>query len=419
MRLLLIAALCAVGFTAPVSGVEDARSGFRIKQEKIKLGYMRSGTHLTANVYRKFGKQMPSDVEAAAATVTGTVVATPEDEYDDAYLSPVSIGGQTLQLDFDTGSADLWVFSSSLPSSNQTGHSIYNPALSSTAKVKSGYSWSITYGDGSSASGTVYTDTVDVGGATVTSQAVELATRLSAAFTQDQDLDGLLGLAFNTINRVSPTPQKTFFDNIKSSLTSPIFTVDLKYHAAGSYDFGYIDSAKMTGTVSYVNVNTANGFWEFTSNGYAIGSGSFVTSSIDTIADTGTTLLYLPMAVVKAYYAKVTGSSYSSSYGGFIYPCPTTLPSITLGVGSYKAVVPGTYIKYGPVNTGSTTCYGGIQPNIGIGFSIFGDIFFKSQFVIFSGALIPQLGLAPKATTLAETGYPLEIEEIDVTKRSD
>jgi aspergillopepsin I len=93
-----------------------------------------------------------------------------------------------------------WVFSSELPSSQSSGHSIYNPSKSSTAKKLSGATWNISYGDGSGASGDVYTDTVDVGGTTVTGQAVELAKTISAQFQQDQDNDGLLGLAFSSIN---------------------------------------------------------------------------------------------------------------------------------------------------------------------------------------------------------------------------
>ena len=93
-----------------------------------------------------------------------------------------------------------WVFSSELPSSQSSGHSIYNPSKSSTAKKLSGATWDISYGDGSGASGDVYTDTVDVGGTTVTGQAVELAKTISAQFQQDQNNDGLLGLAFSSIN---------------------------------------------------------------------------------------------------------------------------------------------------------------------------------------------------------------------------
>jgi aspergillopepsin I len=64
----------------------------------------------------------------------------------------------------------------------------------------SGYSWRITYGDGSGASGDVYKDKVSVGGVTATSQAVEAARSVSSQFVQDTANDGLLGLAFSSIN---------------------------------------------------------------------------------------------------------------------------------------------------------------------------------------------------------------------------
>lgn len=236
-------------------------------------------------------------------------------------------------------------------------------------------------------------DKVSVGGVVVTSQAVESAEKVSSQFTEDTDNDGLLGLAFSSINTVSPTQQKTFFDNAKSSLAAPLFTVDLKKGAVGSYKFGYIDSASYTGSISYVPVKTTNGFWEFTGSGYAVGSASFVSLSIDAIADTGTTLLLLPASVVKAYYAKVSGATYSSSQGGYIFPCSATLPSFTFGAGTYRGVIPGTYMNYAPVS--STQCYGGIQSDAGIGFAIYGDIMLKAQFVVFDAGNT-RLGFASK-----------------------
>lgn len=99
-----------------------------------------------------------------------------------------------------TANCRRWVFSSELSKSESSGHGVYNPSKSSTAKALQGATWQITYGDGSGASGNVYKDTVDVGGTTVTGQAVELASQISSQFQQDQDSDGLLGLAFSSIN---------------------------------------------------------------------------------------------------------------------------------------------------------------------------------------------------------------------------
>ena len=288
-----------------------------------------------------------------------------------------------------------WVFSSELPANEQANHNIYNPANSQTSKVDSGETWSISYGDGSSASGNVYTDVVNVGGTSVTGQAVELAKTISSEFAQDQS-DGLLGLAFSSINTVKPNQQQTFFANAESSLNSPLFTANLKKGAPGSYNFGYIDSSEYTGDITYTAVDNSQGFWGFTSSGYTVGSGSPVSESIPAIADTGTSLLLLPDDLVSDYYSQVSGSSNSQTDGGYIFDCSANLPDLTLQIEGYAAVVPGSYMNYAPASE-SGSCFGGLQSNDGIGQSIFGDVFLKAQFVVFSDAAGgPQLGFAAK-----------------------
>nr|AXN90910.1 aspartic protease [Evansstolkia leycettana] len=385
----VVAGLSVMASAVPTS---NARQGFTVNQVAKPL--TKPKTLNLAAVYAKaLGKYsgiVPDHVKTAA--VNGSAVTTPE-QYDSEYLTPVNVGGTTLNLDFDTGSADLWVFSSELPASEQAGHGVYN--VSSSKKLQ-GYSWSISYGDGSSASGDVYKDSVTVGGITASSQAVEAAQHISQQFTQDVNNDGLLGLAFSSINTVNPQRQLTFFDDVKSQLDSPLFAVTLKQNAPGTYDFGYIDNSKYSGQLTYTPVDNSQGFWGFTADGYAIGSGQANSERISAIADTGTTLLLLDTSVVQDYYSHVSGAQNSYIYGGYVFPCNAQLPSFTAVINGYKAVVPGSLLNYAPVTTGSSTCYGGIQDNSGIGFSIFGDIFLKSQYVVFD-TQGPQLGFAPQA----------------------
>lgn len=257
-----------------------------------------------------------------------------------------------------------------------------------------GYSWSISYGDQSSASGDVYKDTVIVGGVKATSQAVEAAKQISQQFQQDKNNDGLLGLAFSSINTVKPKSQTTFFDTVKSQLDSPLFAVTLKHNAPGTYDFGFVDKNKYTGSLTYTDVDSSQGFWMFSADGYKIGSTSG--GSIKGIADTGTTLMLLPDHVVSAYYQQVSGAQQDQTAGGYTFDCSSQLPDFTVSIGSYDAVVPGSLINYAPTTQGSSTCFGGIQSNSGLGFSIFGDIFLKSQYAVFDSNG-PRLGFAPQA----------------------
>ena len=168
---------------------------------------------------------------------------------------PTSFYHTLMLIDFDTGSSDLWVWSTELSHSTQTqgkNHSIYDPKASSTYQNVTGSSWDISYGDGSSASGTVGLDKVTIGGLTILNQGVELAKTLSPEFAQDTS-DGLLGLAFSNINTVTPTPLKTPVDNMIAQHDIPanmsLFTaklgsyLDAKEPDKGEsfYTFGFID----------------------------------------------------------------------------------------------------------------------------------------------------------------------------------
>ena len=211
----------------------------------------------------------------------------------------------------------------------------------------------------------------------------------------------------------SPNQVLTFFSNaINQGLPSALFTANLLPGAPGSYDFGFIDTSLYSGDITYTDVDSSGGFWAFTPDSITIGSGSSQSGDAG-IADTGTTLMLLGDDTVSAYYAQVQGSQNSQEQGGYIFPCSATLPDFTVTISGYDAVVPGSLINFAPVDGTSEfdlaagseqcansflDCFGGIQSDSGVGQAIYGDIFLKSQFVVFDRTQdTPRLGFAAKA----------------------
>ena len=83
-------------------------------------------------------------------------VSLTDQQNDLEWTGQVAIGtnNQKFTIDFDTGSSDLWIPSKSCTTCGS--HAKYDPSHSGTKKSGS---FSISYGDGSTASGTPYTDT--------------------------------------------------------------------------------------------------------------------------------------------------------------------------------------------------------------------------------------------------------------------
>lgn len=286
----------------------------------------------------------------------GDVITTPEPQ-DVEFLSPVVIGGQTINMDFDTGSSDLWVFNTQLNAAGQANRTVFDPAKSSTFQLMQGASFSISYGDGSAVKGDVGTDTVNIGGAIVQNQAVELATAVSGSFLKDKHNDGLVGLAFSKLNTVKPAQQKTFFDNALPDLAEPVFTANLKAGAAGDYEFGKIDNTKFNGALSWAPINTTNGFWQFSSQQFSVNNGTPVMApGGQAIADTGTTLLLVNPAVVNAYYSQVQGATNDQNLGGVTFPCNADLPDLQVDVGgNYMANIPGHLVNFATADAAGTS----------------------------------------------------------------
>jgi hypothetical protein len=99
------AALAATAYAAPV---EDIMGRSTFKVPAVRQNTTAHPVLAMAKTYRKYNAQAPADVKAAAAAQSGSVAAY-SNEGDVSYLCPVNVGGKTLNLDFDTGSSDLYV----------------------------------------------------------------------------------------------------------------------------------------------------------------------------------------------------------------------------------------------------------------------------------------------------------------------
>ncbi|KIY01365.1 uncharacterized protein Z520_02917 [Fonsecaea multimorphosa CBS 102226] len=333
-----------------------------------------------------------------SASEDGETSASPT-QNDAQFLSPVTVGGQTLVMNFDSGSSDTWVFNTNLPADDQQGHTIYDPTQSPTFQnTLQGSTFNVSYGDGSSASGPVGVDEVDIGGATVSAQAIGLPDDVAESFVTDSASNGLVGLAFSSLNTIQPVQQKTFFDNVMPDLTLPVFTAQLKSGAVGAYEFGTIDTSAFTGSLATAPVDSSKGFWEVDSTSAVVQNQTVNVAGGTAILDTGTSLMLVPDAMLTAYWGTVNGSQVSQDAGGIIFPCDADLPDLQVAIGDNMATVQGSGMNFANVgadtNTGEQFCFGGLQSNQGLPFAIYGDVFFQSQFVVFDGST-PSISVAP------------------------
>ncbi|KAL6819934.1 aspartyl proteinase [Trichoderma camerunense] len=352
--------------------------------------------HITKALHKKKNHHGALD---ANGTEKGEVGA--EDQQNDSeYLCEVTIGtpGQKLLLDFDTGSSDLWVFSTELSKSLQKNHTIFNPSESSTFKKLSGQTWQISYGDGSSASGDCGSDNVTIGGLTIKNQTVELASKLAAQFAQGTG-DGLLGLAWPSINTVATngrsTPANTPVANMitqddvpsNAELFTAAFYSERDANAESFYTFGYIDQDLVSASgqdIAWTDVDNSQGFWMFPSTSSSVNGQAISQSGNSAIADTGTTLALVSDEVCDALYKAIPGATYDDQQQGYVFPMSTdvsSLPEFKVSVGDTQFVIQPEDLAFAPAD--DNNWYGGVQSRGSNPFDILGDVFLKSVYAIF------------------------------------
>ncbi|KAL0095390.1 secreted aspartyl protease [Phycomyces blakesleeanus] len=312
---------------------------------------------------------------------------------DIEYYGTVKIGtpAQSLKLNFDTGSADLW-FASTLCTSCGSTQTKFNPNKSSTYQ-SSTKTWSIGYGDGSNASGVVGYDTVHLGGISIPNQGIELAKKESSSFQSDP-IDGLVGLAFGSI--ITAKGVKTPMENMMSQnlIDSPVFGVWLGKQSnggGGEYMFGGYNSAHIAGTLTTVPIDSSQGFWSINVSGTTAGITSSVSSlgSFSGILDTGTTLMLFTNTMATKV-AKVYGAT-DNGDGTYDINCNTSkFAPLSFTINGAKFSIPPADLIY---YRSSSRCIAGFG-YADLPFAILGDVFLKNNYVVFNQQ-VPNVRIAP------------------------
>ncbi|KAF9282791.1 hypothetical protein BGZ68_005749 [Mortierella alpina] len=267
--------------------------------------------------------------------------------------------------------------------------------LSSTFE-NDGRSWTISYGDGSGASGVLGVDVVDVGGISIR-QTIGLATAESSSFGSSPS-DGLFGLGFASIESVSGV--RTFLDNAiaTEALALPVVSVFLPSQRlfnglGGQYLFGGIDSSKYTGELTHVPV-TKKGYWQISIedvgyNGQSLGVAS------QGIVDTGTTLIIVGDEAAASIHSNI-GGAFNDPKDGWMVPCSLRDSvdhiSFTMANTAFKVAVAD--LAYDDAGDGSGNCISGVQGGQK-GLWILGDVFIKNNYCVFSQTSSPSVGIAP------------------------
>ncbi|OBZ89162.1 Rhizopuspepsin [Choanephora cucurbitarum] len=345
-----------------------------------------------AKAKAKYLKHVINPLHGAPSNVTTEATGSvPVTDYsgDLEYYGVVGIGTpeQKLRLDFDTGSSDLWVASTLCTSCTRQNR--YNPNKSSSYKAD-GRRWNIGYGDGSTASGILGTDTVNLGGLKIKGQTIELARVESSSFASGPN-DGLLGLGFDSITTVRGV--QTPVDNLISQglISSPVFGVFLGKSSrggGGEYIFGGYDSSKFTGSLKTVPIDNSDGYWGITVGSLSAG-GSTVARSFSGILDTGTTLLLLTDSVADAV-ADAYGAT-DNGDGTYSIDCDTSnFDPLVFNINGATFQVPAEDLVY--ENDGNV-CYASFGKG-GLRFAILGDTFLKNNYVVFNQE-VPEVQIAP------------------------
>ncbi|EIW82660.1 acid protease [Coniophora puteana RWD-64-598 SS2] len=352
----------------------------------------------TVNEYRPYeNAAMPTPLEHSTPfteSAEGPLTDDIKGTLDLEYYGGLTFGtpAQSLTVDIDTGSADLWI----PVACTECNDAQFDTTRSSTY-ANMGKPFSVTYGSGS-VSGTLARDTVSAGSLTIEDQYFGAVNRVSNDFNNSPS-DGLIGLAFSTI---ATSGKPTFFENLisENKVSAPLFSVSFERQKEYGSEicFGCWDASQAAGPVSWVPV-TSKTYWAVSMDGMIVNQKT-VPTVLTGIIDTGTTLVYVPSYIAQQFYAQIPGASKATDYGDqfYSYPCSESSSlTISLSFDNKPFSIDMRDFNLGQDGYNSGRCIGGVLSlsNFPDDLAIVGDEFIKSWYTTFDYSHNARVGFAP------------------------
>ena len=363
-------------------------------------------------------------------TVTETL-----DNYETLYIANVSIGtpAQDFSLHIDTGSSDLWVNAPNSEICTERGGDLcslgsYDANSSSTYKYVNSV-FNVSYVDGSGADGDYATDTVSIGGKSITDLQFGIGYDSNSA-------EGILGIGYTADEAQADTARQKSYPNLPQAMANAgliqsnaysLWLNDLDANT-GSILFGGVDTAKYTGSLQSVPIQKEfDTYAEFliTLTDVALTDGTTsqnLTTDLPTVVilDSGSSLTYLPNDLTSAIYSALKIQYDSAQQMGYCscdlanenITIDFTFTSATISVAIDELVLEtsqDTEDREDPNDEGSGSGYGeggdggesldcvfGIAPAEGET-AVLGDTFLRSAYVVYD--------LANNEISLAQTDF--------------
>ena len=326
------------------------------------------------------------------------------DDLADVYYGKISIGTppQIFEVQFDTGSSDLWV-----PQVGCvhycSGRNQYNHSASSTY-IPDGETFSIAYGEGTNFTGIRSIDDITIGDFTVKRQVFGEIPDLSGQADYPIQVDGLMGLAFPGESCADGTTT-IFFENMieQNLLDQPVFSFYLGDNGPGELTLGGWDTSRFEGEIYRVPLSSPT-YWQFAMDGFFVNDSVFrYPDKIPAVIDTGTNGILGPGDDI-ALIAQTLGL-FPDISGNYTVNCSAieTFPRIGFAIGGLKLMIPG-HKAFTPQGDG--TCQFSFGSNEGSW--VLGNKFMREFYTVFN--YVEQwVGFATLSTRHTNIGRIVEI----------